>query len=87
MDSFWKYFGEKAEVNMQETGELEVIVKTRKYFHPVAGSLSKHAYRHWKRLCRTALWKTRWSKFERYGNNIIKYRENIVNYLKEIDYV
>ncbi len=50
---------------------------------PFLESLKEHnksAYRHARKLIRGAIWKTRWSKFKRYGNNIVEY-------LKEINYV
>ena len=38
------------------------------------------AYKHWKKLSRIAIWKTRKAKFKRY-------RDNLREYFKELDYV
>jgi hypothetical protein len=62
--------------------------KTRKdrINHPVANSLkesNKPAYRHWKKLCTTAIWKPRWSKFKEYKDDIVAYLKRLIMYKDE----
>ena len=58
---------------VQEEGNCGPFLKALKEFNP-------SAYRNARRRIRGALWKTRKAKFKRYKNNL-------VDYLKEINYV